>query len=193
MIEDLYRFEKAVDQMNIAVTVDADTFWPEKRSHRVTLRTELRAEPSLVVENLDPEIHRVHNENIVPVYNHFSGKVELTWSTATTSEVSEVMTFKVHDKNLVAQGVGNVDLSLALVDGNAGGPLEKAFLGSNGTNVAAELATRVEYEDLAECGIGNVNIVGAIDRDADRRTEWLTMLSGIDTGIFLFLEVENVN
>src|ERR1700675_1800126 len=146
------------------------------------------------VENLHAKIHGIDYENFLSSELQFGGIVEFAFAGAWLPDRSKHLALHIHDVNLVAQGVGDVNALLRRIHCDSRGTFEKSFPAFQGADHAPEFSARIKHENLPRHRIGHINIVLRIHRDALRRHHGIfAAVFARQKLIFLFGEIENVD
>src|SRR5579863_9182559 len=144
-------------------------------------------------ERLHPKIHGIDYEQLGSAEPHLGRIIKLSLAGAGLANGFQHAALHVHDKNLVAQGVGYVDTLLSGVDRDPSGAFEESFPTFQGADHPTELSPGVKYENLSRKRVGHVDVVLRIHGNALRRQH--RILAAVFAGqefVLLFREVENM-
>src|ERR1017187_2035381 len=127
VVEYLHHAPQAVDDIEIALGVDADSFGTEDVSRAVADFADGVTKRAIAAEHLDAEVHRVDHDQVLSVEPQFGGKIKFEIAGAALSDGLQDVALHVEHEHLVAQRVSHVDALRGGVDRDSGGAFEIAF------------------------------------------------------------------
>src|ERR1700722_2250371 len=147
-----------------------------------------------MVQSLYAKINSIDNEQSRAAQPHLGRIIEFALACAGFSDGCHYAALHVHDIDLVAEGVGDVNALLRGIDRDSRGTLEETFSAFQGADHAPEFPAAIEHENLSRLRVGHINIVLRIHRNALRRDHRiLAAVLARQELVFLFREVEDVD
>src|SRR5947209_10295869 len=139
-VEHLDRVEEPVHYVKIILAIPTDAFRPVHGSAGLADTAEHEQRGSGQIQRLNPEVHRVDDNEFLPMKFDFGGKIEFTWSRAALSDRSQNAAIRIQNEDLVTQRVGHVDTPGGGIHRDAGRSLEKSFPSLQASDRSAKLA-----------------------------------------------------
>src|SRR5512140_433973 len=96
--------------------VDSNSLRPEDAPGRITGLSYDSPKVTFAIEQLNSEIHRVHNYDHLISYEHFSWQVEFALAVPAFAEALNYRPIFVQDVHAIPERVGDVDPPRFLVD-----------------------------------------------------------------------------
>ena len=121
------------------------------------------------VKHLHTEVHGIDHQQVRPIQPQFGGKIEFALRLPGLADGLEHVALHVEDEHLVAQRVGYVNPLRGGVHGNSGGPFEVTFAAFQTADGTQKFSAGLKDKNHARIGIGYVDVVLGIDRNALRR------------------------
>ncbi len=193
-VEGLHHAPQAVDDVEMAFRIEADSFGAEHSSSAVGELADGVVKCSRAVENLNTKVHGVDHEKFRAAQAQLRRVIEFGVSGSGLADGGEHAALHIHDVDFVAQRVGDVNALGGGVDRDSGGALEESFAAFQAADHAAEFSAGIEDENLAGLRIGYVNIVLCINGNTLRREHGI--FAAVFAGkkfVFFFGEVKDVD
>ena len=121
------------------------------------------------------------------------GRLNSPWPSPCLPMVLQDVALHVEDEDLVAQGVGDINLLRRRVNRDPCRPLEVTLAALQAADGAHELSAGFKDKDHARIGIGDVDVVLGVDGDALRGAHGVLVFRlALDELVLLLREIEDV-